>query len=70
MKRLRHDLDHLTSAGLLIAVLATGFTGLIADLWDLNDFWYHTISGYVMGGLAAVHVILNWGSSSPTRASG
>jgi SagB-type dehydrogenase family enzyme len=61
MKRLRHDLDHLTSAGLLVAVLATGFTGLIADLWDLNDFWYHTLSGYLMGALAAVHVWLNWG---------
>ena len=36
-------------------------TGLIADLWDLNDFWYHTLVGYVMGGFAVVHVVLNWG---------
>jgi len=61
MKRLRHDLDHLASAGLLVAVLATGFTGIIADLWDLNDFWYHTLAGYLMGALAIVHVWLNWG---------
>ncbi len=60
MKRLRQDLDHLTSAGLLVAALVTGVTGLIADLWDLNDFWYHTVAGYVMGGLAIVHVLLNW----------
>ena len=61
MKRLRHDLNYLTSAGLLVAALATGITGLIADLWDLNSFWYHTLAGYVMGAFAIVHVVLNWG---------
>jgi SagB-type dehydrogenase family enzyme len=60
MKRLRQDLDHLTSAALLVAALATAVTGLIADLWDLNDFWYHTLAGYVMGGLAIAHVLFNW----------
>jgi len=60
MKRIRQDLDHLTSAALIVAALATGVTGLIADLWDLNDFWYHTVAGYVMGGLAIVHVLFNW----------
>lgn len=60
MKRLRHDLDHLTSVGLLVAALATGFTGIIADMWDLNDFWYHTLAGYLMGALAIAHVWLNW----------
>ncbi len=59
MKRLRQDLDHLTSAGLLVAAVATGVTGLIADLWDLNDFWYHTVAGYVMGVLAIAHVVFN-----------
>jgi len=44
MRRLRQDVDWLVSAGLLLSVLATAFTGLIADLWDLNDFWYHTVS--------------------------
>src|SRR5687768_14931420 len=60
MTRLRHDLDFITSTGLLLSAIATGVTGLISDLWDLNDFWYHIISGYVMGGFAIVHVILNW----------
>jgi SagB-type dehydrogenase family enzyme len=60
MTRLRHDLDFLTSAGLLVSAAVTGATGVIADLWDLNDFWYHTISGYVMGAFAIVHVVLNW----------
>ena len=49
MTRLRHDLDFLTTVGLLATVVATALTGVIADLWDLNDFWYHTVSGYVMG---------------------
>src|SRR5688500_6049815 len=60
MTRLRHDLNHLTSTGLLAAAIATGVTGLIADLWDLNDFWYHTVAGYVMGVLAIAHVVFNW----------
>lgn len=61
MRRLRQDVDWLVSAGLLLAVLVTALTGLIADLWDLNDFWYHTVAGYVMGAFAIVHVALNWG---------
>jgi SagB-type dehydrogenase family enzyme len=60
MHRLRHDLDFLTSAGLLVSGMATAITGVVADLWDLNDFWYHTISGYVMGALAIAHVCFNW----------
>ena len=59
MHRLRHDLDFAVSAGLLVAALATIATGIIADLWDLNDFWYHTLAGYVMTGLALCHVLLN-----------
>lgn len=60
MRRLRHDLDHLTSAALLVAALSAILTGAVAHLWDLNDFWWHTYSGYVMAGLALVHVALNW----------
>lgn len=60
MRRLRQDLDWLVSAGLLLSVAATAATGVIADLWDLNDFWYHTVSGYVMGGFALAHVLFNW----------
>lgn len=61
MRRIRQDADWLISAGLLISAAATALTGLIADLWDLNDFWYHTVAGYVMGGFAIAHVVLNWG---------
>jgi SagB-type dehydrogenase family enzyme len=85
MNRLVHDLDFLTSVGLLASALATAITGIVADLWDLNDFWYHTVSGYVMGGFGIAHVWLNrerlagyarfrWrsfrASGRPTRAPG
>ena len=59
MTRLRHDLNFVTSVGVLAAGVVTAVTGVIADLWDLNDFWYHTVSGYVMGGFAIAHVLLN-----------
>lgn len=59
MTRIVRDLDFLTSVGLLASALVTATTGIIADLWDLNDFWYHTVSGYVMGGFGVVHVWLN-----------
>jgi SagB-type dehydrogenase family enzyme len=61
MTRLRHDLNFVSSAGLILTGLTTGISGIVADLWDLNDFWYHTVSGYVMGGFALLHVALNWG---------
>jgi SagB-type dehydrogenase family enzyme len=61
MHRLVQDLDFSISAGLLIAALATILTGVISDLWDLNEFWYHTLAGYVMTGFAIAHVALNWG---------
>jgi len=61
MTRLRHDLDFLISVGLLTTGMVTAATGLISDVWDLNDFWYHTVSGYVMGAFAIAHVVLNWG---------
>lgn len=59
MTRLRHDVDFITTVGLLATVVATALTGVIADLWDLNDFWYHTVSGYAMGAFAAAHVWFN-----------
>ena len=61
MTRLRHDLNFVSSAGLIVSGVTTGITGIVADLWDLNDFWYHTGSGYVMAGFAVLHVALNWG---------
>jgi SagB-type dehydrogenase family enzyme len=59
MTRFRHDIDFVTTVALLAAIVVTAVTGVIADLWDLNDFWYHTVAGYAMGVFAAVHVVLN-----------
>jgi SagB-type dehydrogenase family enzyme len=59
MSRIVRDLDFLTSVGLLASALVTATSGVIADLWDLNDFWYHTVSGYVMGAFGIAHVWLN-----------
>jgi SagB-type dehydrogenase family enzyme len=59
MTRLRHDLNFISSVGVLASGVAAAVTGIVADLWDLNDFWYHTVSGYVMGGFAIAHVWFN-----------
>ncbi len=59
MTRLHHDLSFISSVGVLVSGFVAAVTGVIADLWDLNDFWYHTVSGYVMGGFAIAHVWFN-----------
>jgi SagB-type dehydrogenase family enzyme len=61
MPRSLHDLDFLTSVGLLVAAAATILTGIISDLWDLNEFWYHTLAGYLMTGFSVAHVWFNRG---------
>jgi SagB-type dehydrogenase family enzyme len=59
MTRLQHDLNFISSVGVLASGAVAAVTGIIADLWDLNDFWYHTVSGYVMGAFAIAHVWFN-----------
>jgi SagB-type dehydrogenase family enzyme len=60
MRRLRQDLNHLVSAGLLFVAVSTIVTGAIADVWDLDGFGWHKYAGYVMTGFALAHVSLNW----------
>ena len=59
MTRSLHDLDFLTSVGLLGAAVVTILTGIVSDLWDLNEFWYHTLAGYLMTGFSIAHVWFN-----------
>lgn len=59
-KRLKHDVRYLVSAFLVIATFIVAVTGIIADLWDLNDFVLHTIPGYAMTALALVHTIFEF----------
>ena len=61
MTRSLHDLDFLTSVGLLAAAAVTILTGIVSDLWDLNEFWYHTVAGYLMTGFSLAHVWFNRG---------
>lgn len=56
----RHDMSYLVSAVLLIWAVFTASMGLLADLWDLNDFVYHKYAAYALIGLGALHVILHW----------
>ena len=60
MRRLRQDLDWLTSTGLMLAAGSAIVTGIVSDIWDVRTFVPHIASGYVMTFLALVHVVLNW----------
>lgn len=60
-RRLRQDLDHAISACLLVVTVAAIVTGIVAHLWDLNEFRYHVWAGYALTGFAVAHVWLNWG---------
>jgi SagB-type dehydrogenase family enzyme len=59
--RLRNDINALVSILLLLVTVLAVATGVIADLWDLNDFVYHTYAGYALALLALAHVGLQWG---------
>jgi SagB-type dehydrogenase family enzyme len=61
MKRLRHDVNALVSIALLVTTTIAILTGIIADVWDLTGFVFHTYAGYVMAALVMFHVALNWG---------
>lgn len=61
MTRIRHDVSYLVSAGLLVVATVTATTGLVSDLWDLNDFVYHKYTAYTLAVMGLVHVYLHWG---------
>jgi len=59
-RAVRNDARFLVNIGLLVMAFFAAVTGWVSDLWDLNDFFYHRNAGYVMAGLALVHVALYW----------
>jgi SagB-type dehydrogenase family enzyme len=61
MRRIRHDVSYLLSAGLLVLGMVTATAGLVSDLWDLNDFVYHKYAAYTVAVLGLAHVYLHWG---------
>lgn len=60
MKQIRSDVRYLISAVLLVVFGITATTGLVADVWDLNDFVYHRRAGYTLAVVTLVHVYLHW----------
>lgn len=55
----RRDFDYIVIAAMLASGLYVTITGLIADLFGLHQFVFHSSAGYLCAGLIAVHVILN-----------
>ncbi len=56
----RHDMSYLVSTGLLLAAVMTATTGLVSELWDINDFVYHKYSAYTLVFIGSAHVVLHW----------
>ena len=55
------DLDYLVVAALLLSGLYMATTGLVMDLFNTPQFFWHSYAGYFSVMLAGLHVILNWG---------
>jgi SagB-type dehydrogenase family enzyme len=55
------DLDYLVIAALLLSGLYLATTGLVMDLFNTPQFFWHSYAGYFSVMLAGLHVILNWG---------
>jgi len=56
----QHDMSYLISAVLLVAAGITTLTGLVSDLWDINDFVLHKYSAYILVFIGLTHVYLHW----------
>ncbi len=57
----RHDLSYLVSAGLLVVATITAATGLVSELWDINDFVFHKYTAFTLVFIGLAHVYLHWG---------
>ncbi|MFQ6058385.1 MAG: SagB/ThcOx family dehydrogenase [Anaerolineae bacterium] len=57
----KRDLSFVVSAGLLVVATVVATTGLVSDLWDLNEFVPHKYAGYTLALLALAHVYLRGG---------
>ena len=56
----RRDLDYLVIVLMLASGLYVTVTGLIADLFGLHQFTFHSYAGYLCAGFILLHVALNW----------
>jgi SagB-type dehydrogenase family enzyme len=53
-------MSYLVSAVLLILATVSAATGLVSDLWDLNEFVIHKYTGFVLIFIGLAHVYLHW----------
>lgn len=53
------DLRYLVTVALLVTGSFAATTGLISEIWDLNEFILHKYSAFLTAGLAALHVWLH-----------
>ncbi len=61
MMGLMMDLDYLVIVLLFISGLYVATSGVLMDLFDTPQFFWHSYAGYVSATLAVVHLVLNWG---------
>jgi SagB-type dehydrogenase family enzyme len=54
-------MSYLVSAGLLVVATITATTGLVSELWDINDFVFHKYAAYSLVFIGLAHVFLHWG---------
>jgi SagB-type dehydrogenase family enzyme len=57
----RKDLGYLVIAAMSASGLYVAVTGLVADLFGLHQFLFHSYAGYLCVGLVLLHLALNWG---------
>jgi len=55
----RRDFDYVVIAAMLASGLYVTVTGVIADLFGLHQFVFHSYAGYLCAGLILVHIVLN-----------
>jgi SagB-type dehydrogenase family enzyme len=56
----RRDLDYAVIAMMVLSGLYVTVTGVVADLFGLHQFIYHSFAGYVCAGFILLHIALNW----------
>jgi SagB-type dehydrogenase family enzyme len=56
----RKDLAYLVVAAMLVSGLYVAATGVVAGLFGLHQFVFHSYAGYLCAGLTLLHLVLNW----------
>ena len=54
-------MSYFVSAGLLVVATITATSGLVSDLWDINNFVFHKYTAYTLAFIGLAHIYLHWG---------